>query len=93
MVPVVVAPLTFPLSPSGCPLIGRVTLPHRMWQCVSTAALILTSQTLVCLDCYIKQKLLPYLFIYLVTGLTIYRPGFTPGSVHVGFVALGQVSL
>jgi hypothetical protein len=57
----------------------------------------------------LKSSVLIYLFIYLFTLLNTYlvrrfvaglsprRPGFDPGSVHVGFVvdkvALGQVFL
>jgi hypothetical protein len=37
-----------------------------------------------------KGKAIPWLR-RLVAGLPLRRPGFDPGSVHVGFVALGQI--
>jgi hypothetical protein len=45
---------------------------------------------------YVTRRAVPWLRS-LVTGLSLRRPGFAPGSIHVGFVAdkvsLGQVLL
>jgi hypothetical protein len=45
-------------------------------------------------EVYVRPKAVPWLR-WLVAGLSPRRPGFEPGSIHVGFVvdkvALGQV--